>query len=82
MAVVRALWFGDEVFEYNLHDPFELWRKYGPTDYIFLNSELKLSKEYREPLNDLYAKKVRVLWPPRTPGFSVTQIKERIRNEI
>jgi len=81
IAVVRALWFGDEVFEYNSHDPFELWKRHGRTDYIFLNSELKLSCEYREPLNNLRAKKVRILWPPRTPGVSVSRIKERIRNE-
>ena len=68
------------VFSYSDHDPLKLWEE-RQTNVVFLNPEHRVDPVYVSVLSEL-ERKTRVIWIPRTPGISGTDIKNKIRKEM
>jgi len=74
--VIKAIRYVEFTFRYDEHDPLKLWLA-RPTDVIFLNPEHRDDPVYRACLPTLESK-AQVIWIPRTPGISGTEIRGRI----
>jgi len=80
MAVVRALRFVDAVMAYSTEEPLEIYLKYK-YDVLFISDEYCVQQKKDTVLKGIIETGVDIIYLPRTPEISSSQIKANIQRK-